>query len=63
MNAAEVTVIGDIALVIAVSSVLAAVARRCGQPAVVGQILTGLLLGPSVLGRLPPSLPYWCETG
>lgn len=50
------TVIGDIALVIVVSSVLGVLARRCGQPTVLGQILTGVLLGPSLLGRLPGHL-------
>jgi Kef-type K+ transport system membrane component KefB len=50
------TVISDIALVIFVSSLLSALARRCGQPIVVGQILTGVLLGPSLLGRLPGHL-------
>jgi Kef-type K+ transport system membrane component KefB len=50
------TVIGDIALVILVSSLLSALARRCGQPIVIGQILTGVLLGPSLLGRLPGHL-------
>jgi Kef-type K+ transport system membrane component KefB len=49
-------VIGDIALVFVISSVLGAVARRCGQPAVIGQILTGIMLGPSLLGRLPGHL-------
>jgi Kef-type K+ transport system membrane component KefB len=49
-------VLGDIALVLAVSSLLGVAARRCGQPAVIGQILTGVLLGPSVLGRLPGHL-------
>jgi Kef-type K+ transport system membrane component KefB len=49
-------VIGDIALVIVVSSLLSALARRCGQPIVVGQLLTGVLLGPSLLGRLPGHL-------
>ncbi len=49
-------VIGDIALVVLVSSVLGALARRCGQPVVIGQILTGVLLGPSLLGRLPGHL-------
>jgi Kef-type K+ transport system membrane component KefB len=49
-------VIGDVALVIAVSSLLGAVARRCGQPTVIGQILAGILLGPSLLGRLPGHL-------
>jgi Kef-type K+ transport system membrane component KefB len=50
------TVIGDIALVIVVSLLLSALARRCGQPTVIGQILTGVLLGPSLLGRLPGHL-------
>jgi Kef-type K+ transport system membrane component KefB len=50
------TVIGDIALVIVVSSLLSVLARRCGQPTVIGQILTGVLLGPSLLGRLPGHL-------
>lgn len=50
------TVIGDIAVVVAASAVFGAVARRCGQPSVAGQILAGLALGPSLLGRLPGHL-------
>jgi Kef-type K+ transport system membrane component KefB len=49
-------VIGDIALVVVVSAVLGAIARRLGQPLVIGQILTGIVLGPSLLGRLPGHL-------
>jgi Kef-type K+ transport system membrane component KefB len=49
-------VIGDIAIVIGVSSLLGAVARRLGQPTVVGQIVAGIALGPSLLGRLPGHL-------
>jgi Kef-type K+ transport system membrane component KefB len=56
LNVIVADVIGDIALVIVVSALLGAVARRCGQPLVIGQILTGVLLGPSVLGRLPGHL-------
>ena len=56
MSAVIANVIGDIALVIVVSSLFGALARRCGQPVVIGQILTGVLLGPSVLGRLPGHL-------
>jgi Kef-type K+ transport system membrane component KefB len=56
LNVITADVIGDIALVIVISSLLGAIARRCGQPTVVGQILTGVLLGPSVLGRLPGHL-------
>ena len=61
-------VIGDVAIVVGAASLLGAVARRCGQPTVVGQILAGILLGPSLLGRLPghltdrlfthPAVPY-----
>lgn len=56
MDSVAAVVIGDIALVIAISSSLGKVARRCGQPTVIGQILTGVLLGPSLLGRLPGHL-------
>jgi Kef-type K+ transport system membrane component KefB len=43
-------VIGDVVLVLVVSSLLGGAARRCGQPSVVGQILAGILLGPNLLG-------------
>jgi Kef-type K+ transport system membrane component KefB len=49
-------VIGDIALVTIVSTLLGVVARRWGQPTVVGQVLTGVVLGPTLLGRLPGHL-------
>jgi K+:H+ antiporter len=53
----EITlVIGDVTLVLAVSSLFGALARACRQPAVTGQILAGILLGPSLLGRLPGHL-------
>jgi Kef-type K+ transport system membrane component KefB len=50
--------IGDIALVVGASSLLGALARRVGQPTVVGQIAAGILLGPSLLGRLPGHLTH-----
>src|SRR5580700_5147755 len=49
-------VIGDVALVLIVATLVGALARKCGQPAVVGQILAGILLGPTLLGRLPGHL-------
>ncbi|MFI9245172.1 cation:proton antiporter [Streptomyces sp. NPDC053086] len=55
MNVEVVTadVVGDIALVLGASILLGALARRFGQPTVVGQIAAGIILGPSLLGRLP----------
>jgi K+:H+ antiporter len=49
-------VLGDVALVLVASTLLGLAAQRCGQPAVIGQILAGILLGPTLLGRLPGHL-------
>jgi Kef-type K+ transport system membrane component KefB len=49
-------VIGEVALVLVVSSLLGGLAQRCGQPRVIGQILAGILLGPTLLGQLPGHL-------
>ncbi|HEX4866533.1 MAG TPA: cation:proton antiporter, partial [Acidimicrobiales bacterium] len=38
---------------------LGALARRAGQPQVVGELAAGLLLGPSLLGRLLPEVEGW----
>lgn len=38
---------------------LGALARRVGQPSVVGELTAGLLLGPSVLGRVAPDVEDW----
>jgi Kef-type K+ transport system membrane component KefB len=58
MSADSVTaiVIADIGLVLGLSSLLGAAAQRLGQPKVIGQILTGVALGPSLLGHLPGHL-------
>jgi len=39
--------------------VLGQAARRIGIPAVVGEIAGGLLLGPTILGRLAPEVHAW----
>ncbi|MEU4198967.1 cation:proton antiporter [Streptomyces sp. NPDC045456] len=49
-------VIGDVALIVVVSWLLGAAARRIGQPVVIGQIVAGIALGPTLLGRLPGNL-------
>lgn len=53
INLIAAEVIGDVGLVLVVSGLFGAAARRCGQPTVIGQILAGILLGPTLLGRLP----------
>lgn len=49
-------VIGEVALILIVSTVFGVIAQRCGQPRVIGQILAGILLGPTLLGQLPGHL-------
>lgn len=46
----------DLAVIIAAGSVLATVAARFDQPAVIGEIIAGILLGPTLLGALPGHL-------
>jgi Kef-type K+ transport system membrane component KefB len=41
-------VLFDLALIVAVARVLGGVARRLGQPPVVGEMFTGILLGPTL---------------
>lgn len=50
------TVDADVALVLLVGALLIRLARRGRQPAVIGEILAGIALGPSVLGLLPGHL-------
>lgn len=44
-----------LAAVIATGRVLGALCRRLGQPPVIGEILAGIALGPSLLGQVAPS--------
>ena len=49
-------VLVQLVVIIAAARLFGALARRVGQPAVVGEIVAGLLLGPSLLGWLAPDL-------
>ncbi len=43
-------------LLLGIARGLGALAQRLGQPALLGEILTGVLLGPTLLGRVSPAL-------
>lgn len=49
----------QVALLLAAARLLGGVARRLGQPAVVGEILAGVVLGPSLLAGLIPWVGDW----
>ena len=46
-----------LAVILVAAKVLGEVAERFGQPAVIGELLAGVLLGPSVIGFVDPTLP------
>jgi len=45
-----------VSVLLAVARVCGSVARRIGQPSVLGELLAGILLGPTLFGRLAPEL-------
>ncbi len=47
------TVLADVAIVLVVGYLFGRLLRRLGQPVVIGEILAGIALGPSLLGLLP----------
>ena len=49
----------QMALLVGGARLLGGIANRLGQPPVVGQILAGVLIGPSVLGQLYPDAFAW----
>jgi Kef-type K+ transport system membrane component KefB len=46
-----------LAAVLFLTKILGDLAQRIGQPAVLGELLAGVLLGPSVIGLLDPTTP------
>ncbi|MFM2079354.1 MAG: hypothetical protein RLZZ219_36 [Cyanobacteriota bacterium] len=50
------TALVAVALITVVAQALGALLERCGQPRVIGEILGGIALGPSLLGALAPGL-------
>ena len=60
MSTADWTTLSlHLAAMLATALVLGQVARKLGIPGVVGEIAGGLLLGPTVLGRLSPETFAW----
>lgn len=54
-----IDVLFAVLLLFLAASALGALARRFDQPAIVGEILAGVLLGPSILGAAFPSFGDW----
>jgi len=46
--------VAQLIVILAAARVLGLIARRIGQPQVVAEIIVGVVLGPSVVGRLAP---------
>lgn len=55
-NSETLQVVGSVALLLLFAHLLGSLARRAGQPSVVGYLVAGLLLGPSGLGAAWPAL-------
>jgi Kef-type K+ transport system membrane component KefB/nucleotide-binding universal stress UspA family protein len=53
-GAEEAILVAEIALLVLVGRLLGEAMLRIGQPSIVGQLLAGVLLGPSVFGKLWP---------
>ena len=51
--------IAQLMALILVGCLLGELAQRLGQPAVIGQLLGGIVLGPSVFGALWPEAQHW----
>jgi len=54
----EALFLGQLVILMLVGRLLGELMQRIGQPAVMGQLLAGLLLGPTVLGTLAPGLQH-----
>lgn len=49
----------QLALLIGVARLLGGLMKRAGQPSVVGELLAGVMLGPSLFGRVAPNAFDW----
>jgi Kef-type K+ transport system membrane component KefB len=58
-----VHVLTTLAAVIALGYVLGQLFRYLGQPPVIGEVVAGILLGPSLLGAISPDAMHWLIPG
>jgi len=58
-TASEIVFLAELIVLMLVGRLLGEAMQRLGQPAVMGQLLAGIVLGPSVLGWLWPDLQHW----
>ncbi len=66
LEPADITVLlAGLAVLLGLAKLLGELARRFRQPAVLGEILAGVVLGPTVLGAMAPGVAGWLfpETG
>ncbi|HEY2533193.1 MAG TPA: cation:proton antiporter, partial [Xanthobacteraceae bacterium] len=59
----EVVVLAELVALIVLGRLLGEAMQRIGQPAVMGQLLAGIGLGPSVLGLVSPDFHQWLFPG
>ena len=57
-GASEVLFIAEVGLLLLVGRLLGEAAQRLGQPAVMGQLIAGVILGPSLFGLIWPSAQH-----
>jgi Kef-type K+ transport system membrane component KefB/nucleotide-binding universal stress UspA family protein len=58
-HASEALFLIQVMTLILLGRVLGEIMQRIGQPSVMGQLIAGLILGPSVLGVLWPEAQHW----
>jgi Kef-type K+ transport system membrane component KefB len=55
----EVIFLAELIVLMLAGRLLGEAMQRLGQPSIMGQLLAGILLGPSVLGWVWPDLQHW----
>ncbi|MCC5928101.1 MAG: cation:proton antiporter [Cyclobacteriaceae bacterium] len=60
LNHHEITsLLIQLSILLAMGRLMAEIARKINQPAVVGEILAGIILGPTILGMASPEIFEW----